>query len=266
MSDHNSDLPNGERSSQQPASKNGSKAWDCQFCKDISRNKAPKKQQRPPIWWRMCIGQSETQKMLSKKLQSGPFHIIVVTMTLSSLTFMITGLALSSFYPTKEQTPAAAQTAQAVLSWISVGILSLFALEQLLKLVVFGLIYFINFLHALDIFIIVSSLTLEVVLRQKPAAREVSSLIIIFRLWRLVRIVHNITEQVSIKHRESLKKHHKLEKKMHERINELERQLQLPPSPPMTLNGKKNNTKTNNNTDDINHANKSSPLHDGDIV
>jgi voltage-gated hydrogen channel 1 len=214
-----------------------SENWNCQFCKDTSKPDSLKEEQSP-FWWRISGDVSKTQKLLAKKLESRNVHIIIVALTLLDLSLILTDLCLFSFYPLEEEAPEAVRTASDIFAWISVGILSVFTLEQLAKLVVFGPSYFIfSFWHALDAFIIIASLVLEIVLR--GAAREVTALLIIFRLWRLVRIMHSIAEEVSIEHGESIEKHHELEKEMQKRINELERGLQLPPSPPMTLNGTK---------------------------
>jgi hypothetical protein len=242
MADQNN-LTNGEEHSIGADSNTKIEDWDCQFCTKATKGDALE-EERPPIWWRIGGNHSETQKSLAKKLESRPVHILIVALVLLDLTLILTDLSMSSFYPNEEEAPEAVRSASNVFAWISVGILSVFTLEQLSKFVVFGPAYFFKFWHALDAFIIIASLVLEVVLR--GAAREVTSLLVIFRLWRLVRIMHSIAEEVSAEHGESIEQHHKLEKKMQQRINELEKQLQLPPSSPITLNDK--NSKQNLNT------------------
>lgn len=264
MSDHTTN--NGEQKRPGAVSVTPIEDWDCQFCKDTSKTKAPE-DERPPIWWRIGGDHSQTQKRLAEALESRQVHIIVVILVLLDLVLILTDLCLFSFFPVEEEAPEAVHTAENIFAWTSVGILSLFTLEQLVKLVVFGPQYFFRFWHAVDAFIIIASLVLEIVLR--GAAREVTSLLIIFRLWRLVRIMHSIAEEVTIEHGESIEKHHELEKKMQMRIHELEQQLQLPPSPPMRLNGSTSLRILNNSkSDDVSNANKSIHLHDlnNDVV
>ena len=112
-----------------------------------------------------------------------------------------------------------------VFAWLSVAILSIFSIEQLLKFLVFGPYYFITSLwHALDAVIIVTSLTLEILLR--GPAREVVSLLVVFRLWRIIRIMHSIIEAMEISFDEKIEKHHQLETEMHVRILDLEKHLE----------------------------------------
>jgi hypothetical protein len=223
--------------------------WHCQFCK-VSKAKAHEDHE-PPIWWRIgSKDYSETQKWLAKKIECRSVHLMIIILIFLDLCLILTDLSLSSFYPIEEEAPDAVHTVQNVFAWTSVGILSIFTLEQIAKLIVFGPQYFFKFWHALDAFIIIASLVLEIVLRQNQDAREVASLLIIFRLWRLVRIMHGIVEEVTVENEERMKNHHRLEKKMQMRINELELQLNLPPSPPMTLNGKKSKNNLTSNSDE----------------
>ncbi len=98
-------------------------------------------------------------------------------------------------------------TAEEVLGWVSLSILSVFLLEQLAKLAVSGPRYFYtSAFHALDAFVVVVSFVLEAVLR--GTLREAASLLVILRLWRLVRVAHAVAESVTLEHHLVLKKHH----------------------------------------------------------
>jgi len=124
----------------------------------------------------------------------------------------MTELVLASFYP--EHRPDAVEEAEKFFSFTSIAILSLFTLEQMVRLIVFGFRYFAHLWHALDAFIIVASLVLEAVLR--GAAQETVSLLVIFRLWRLVRILHGTAETMMLDHESKLEKHHEVEKELEE--------------------------------------------------
>jgi hypothetical protein len=102
-------------------------------------------------------------------------------------------------------------TAEAALSWTSISILGVFTLEQAAKLAVFGPPYFVRSAwHSLDAAIIVASLVLEAVLR--GVARETVSLLIVFRLWRLVRVMHGVAESVAEEHVVRMERHHDKER------------------------------------------------------
>ena len=53
-----------------------------------------------------------------------------------------------------------------------------------------------------------SSLVLDFVLR--GVAKEVASLIVVFRLWRLLGLVHGVAEAMEANHEAELEQHHRL--------------------------------------------------------
>eukprot|EP01120_Amphizonella_sp_Union-15-10_P013083 TRINITY_DN6013_c0_g1_i1.p1 TRINITY_DN6013_c0_g1~~TRINITY_DN6013_c0_g1_i1.p1 ORF type:complete len:221 (-),score=27.64 TRINITY_DN6013_c0_g1_i1:75-737(-) len=70
---------------------------------------------------------------------------------------------------------------------LSIAILCVFALELLLLLFALGFAFFRKLLYVLDIIVVSVSLVIDILLSD-----ALSSLIILFRLWRLLRIVHGI--------------------------------------------------------------------------
>ena len=79
--------------------------------------------------------------------------------------------------------------------------------------------------------------------------------------------MHSIAEEVTIKHHARTGKHHELEEQMQRRINELERQLNLPPWPPVTLNENNKFERLNENTSGMPNGTKAVQLHDpNDVV
>ena len=113
---------------------------------------------------------------------------------------------------------AAVEEAERALSWTSVAILGIFALEQAARLAVFGPRYFLHLWHALDAVVIVSSLVLECVLR--GVAQETVSLLIVFRLWRLVRVMHGVAEAVAADAETELGRHHGAEQRLERQLEE----------------------------------------------
>ena len=122
---------------------------------------------------------------------------------------MLTELVLAGFYACAEERPHAVETAEEAMAWTTVAILGLFTLEQLAKLGVFGYGYFFSFWHALDAIIVVVSLILEILLR--GVAQEAVSLLVVFRFWRLIRVMHGVAETMALEHSENLDKHHALQ-------------------------------------------------------
>jgi hypothetical protein len=73
--------------------------------------------------------------------------------------------------------------------------------------------------------IVVSSLTLELALH--GVAQEVAALLVFFRLWRIVRIMHGLADVLEIHHEEHLAEHHR----ELERLNEVRPAAALPAPP-----------------------------------
>jgi len=92
--------------------------------------------------------------------------------------------------PTSDSSP----TWLLILSYISLTITSVFLIEIPLSILAFGLQFLNPFgpithasLHAFDALIIVTTFVLEIILRGKE--RELAGLLIVLRLWRLVKLV-----------------------------------------------------------------------------
>lgn len=79
--------------------------------------------------------------------------------------------------------PESYHIAEETLFYLSLTILLFFAIETIALLFAFGLKFFKHPLYVSDLVIIVAALILEIVLKE-----ELSSLLIITRIWRLIRI------------------------------------------------------------------------------
>jgi len=77
--------------------------------------------------------------------------------------------------------------------------LSVFALELLLLVVAYDVHFFLHPMFTLDLVVVTASVTLDLTLRT-----DLPSLIVVFRLWRVIRISHAIVMAVEAQH----KKHH----------------------------------------------------------
>lgn len=90
-------------------------------------------------------------------------------------------------------------TIEVVFFYCTVTILVIFLIENIIEMVVLGpMNYFRQFFLVFDLFVVVVSLTLELVLHHlKNNYAEIASILVLFRLWRFVRIGHGIVEVAS---------------------------------------------------------------------
>jgi len=129
----------------------------------------------------------------------------------------------------RNDTAAAHHTEQA-LHIISLCILSLFAVEVSLLVVSFGKEFFKHPWYILDFVVIFLSIILDASMHSDEA-----ELLLILRLWRVVRIIHGIHTYREIEHKEKEQLHRKvehLEQKVEDDgayIAELEKKLGIPP-------------------------------------
>eukprot|EP01120_Amphizonella_sp_Union-15-10_P013783 TRINITY_DN6495_c1_g1_i1.p1 TRINITY_DN6495_c1_g1~~TRINITY_DN6495_c1_g1_i1.p1 ORF type:complete len:133 (-),score=26.83 TRINITY_DN6495_c1_g1_i1:74-472(-) len=70
---------------------------------------------------------------------------------------------------------------------LSVAILCIFEFEILLLFFALGRKFFSKFMYVLDLIVVTISLVIDILLSE-----VLSSLLILFRLWRLLRIVHGV--------------------------------------------------------------------------
>jgi len=90
--------------------------------------------------------------------------------------------------------PKELDTLQDAFDWISVAILAFFIVEISLKVVCFGLHWLLNVLHALGAFVTVVSFIIELSFHDSDDSFAMMALIIMVRLWKIVRIVHAVVE------------------------------------------------------------------------
>ncbi len=76
-----------------------------------------------------------------------------------------------------------------ILHFTSIGLLGLFVVEVILKLIAFGVHFFYKFEELIDAIIIIISFVLDIVFINNEFLKFMGVLIFL-RLWRIVRIVH----------------------------------------------------------------------------
>lgn len=184
---------------------------------------------QPPSWW--GPRRAKRQAWFARLLERPATHLAIIVLTLVDLAVVVTELILSSIYPVREEAPHPVHVAEEALSWVSISILIIFVAELAAKLAVFGHSYFTrSWWHLADAVVVVVSLTLELTL--KGVAQEVASLLVFFRLWRLLRVMHGVAEAVELGHERELERHHRLvhglQKDLaaeHRRVGQLEQEV-----------------------------------------
>ncbi|KDR81513.1 hypothetical protein GALMADRAFT_221376 [Galerina marginata CBS 339.88] len=138
-------------------------------------------------------------------------HKIVIALITTDAICVLADLAYSFLSPTCE--PPGGEDVPAwleVLSHISLAITTLFLVEIPLNLWAFGFQFMNPFgpvphagLHAFDSIIILTTFILEAILRGKE--REIAGLLIVLRLWRLVKLVGGVAVDAGEIEEETLK-------------------------------------------------------------
>ncbi|CAG2109349.1 unnamed protein product [Medioppia subpectinata] len=79
-----------------------------------------------------------------------------------------------------------------VLQYISIAILVIFTIEIVLKVFAFRCEFFKNPFELFDAIIVITSLGLDIIFSQNADMKRYISLMIVLRLWRVIRVVHGI--------------------------------------------------------------------------
>jgi hypothetical protein len=134
---------------------------------------------------------------IGKSIESKAAHIVILVLTLCDIILVMLQIGASLLHLDETEHE---HWVMALFEHLSLAIISVFMLEILLKVFAFGPRYFWIgtrhwFLHVIDAVIIVTSFLLEIFL--KGAKQELSNLLIIFRLWRVVKLTGTVAVEVS---------------------------------------------------------------------
>ncbi|KAF9069914.1 hypothetical protein BDP27DRAFT_1324799 [Rhodocollybia butyracea] len=137
------------------------------------------------------------RERLASWLESPHFHTFVIALITIDAAIVLVDLGYTLLSPScTPEGPEGPQWLE-ILSHVSLGITAFFLLEIPLALFAFGLSFYNPFgnvphaiLHDFDAIIIITTFVLEVFLKGKE--RELASLLVVLRLWRLVKLVGGI--------------------------------------------------------------------------
>ncbi|KAF8946013.1 hypothetical protein BGZ47_001507 [Haplosporangium gracile] len=138
-----------------------------------------------------------TRYRIGKAIESNGAHITILLLTLCDIVLVVLQIGASLLHLDETEHE---HWLLALFGHLSLAIVSIFMLENLLKLFAFGPRYFWKgtphwILHLIDALIILTSFLLEIFL--KGAEQELSSLLIVFRLWRVLKLTGTVAIEVS---------------------------------------------------------------------
>ncbi|KAI1295960.1 hypothetical protein EDD11_007680 [Mortierella claussenii] len=133
-----------------------------------------------------------TRLELGEILESKRTHVLILCLTALDILLVILQIAATLLGYEEDKK---AEWILELFAHVSLGIVTFFVIEVLLKTLAFGPGYFWRhtphgLMHLADAMIIIISFLLEVFL--KGAEQELGSLLIIFRLWRLVKLTGTV--------------------------------------------------------------------------
>ncbi|KAF9144926.1 hypothetical protein BGX30_011010 [Mortierella sp. GBA39] len=142
-----------------------------------------------------CI--KRARHRIGKSIESKAAHITILVLTLCDIILVMLQIGASLLHLDETEHE---HWVLAVFEHLSLAIVSVFMFEILLKIFAFGPRYFWIgtphwILHLVDAIIILTSFLLEIFL--KGVEQELSSLLIVFRLWRVIKLTGTVAIEVS---------------------------------------------------------------------
>jgi hypothetical protein len=133
----------------------------------------------------------EIREKLAQNFESSQAHWIILGLVTADFISVLSVIIVSFLWPEFEEKE---HILFAILEYIAFTLNAIFVLEVILKLFIFGIRYFIKdhhwTLHLFDAVIIITTFLLDIFLSGKQ--REVAGLLILFRLWRLVKALSTV--------------------------------------------------------------------------
>ena len=156
---------------------------------------------------------SERRKKLRHFFRSNLFHYVLAVFIIIDLGIVLTDVILLLVYC--DHIPHDVEEVFHDFIIVSITILGLFLIELSVQIYAFGPKQWLsNFLHVFDLSITLITFIMEISFYGNKKVESVAGLLIVFRLWRLVRVIHVTTEVLENEH--ELAEHHRenLDKKI----------------------------------------------------
>ena len=124
---------------------------------------------------------------LKHMFHTNKFQIAIVALVIIDCLLVVTELLLDlEVFPNE----ASESPAPHILHYCSLGILGLFIIEILVRLVVFRLEFFKHKMELFDAVIVIVSFVLDIIYRNNEGPESGIGLLIVLRLWRVTRILN----------------------------------------------------------------------------
>ena len=133
-------------------------------------------------------------------LENKKFHIFILFLILLDFGIVMAEIAVSLYTDSQCHDDAHHEEPVAlhILAIITLMILSIFLLEIVLKLCCFGYQYYTkHFLHAFDAMVIIVAFLITAITHQTEA-EEIAGVLIVFRFWRVIRIIDAVAGKLPI--------------------------------------------------------------------
>lgn len=134
-------------------------------------------------------GYKTTRDKLKHVFHTNKFQIGIVCLVIVDCLLVITELLIDlNLFPTE----ANESVAPHVLHYASLGILGIFMVEIIVRLIVFRLEFFKHKMELFDAVIVIVSFVLDIIYRNNEGPESGIGLLIVLRLWRVTRILNGI--------------------------------------------------------------------------
>lgn len=157
-----------------------------------------------------------SKEHIARIMESHTSHLVVLGLILVDFSIVMAEILISLWTEQQCQKPShEVELVLEVLHWITVGILSLFVIENTIHLLI-NPKYFQKMFHIFDVAVIITSLVLSLVFH--GVGQEVAGLLVFLRFWRIIRLGEALSASLVIRHTEEITK-------LRKKISELESRL-----------------------------------------
>lgn len=141
------------------------------------------------------------------------FHVTVIIGIAIEVLIGLTEISLALYYDTqcpRVEVPQSISIAREVLPFVGYVIVCIFLVETFVKLFAYRFHYFTHAGNIIDLVVISISFSLDTFALSnndiESQQQDFASILLILRLWRVFRIVHGVTDELEIHHRQQVSK------------------------------------------------------------
>ncbi|KAK4211098.1 ion transporter [Rhypophila decipiens] len=138
------------------------------------------------------IKNREGQKRTREVLESKPMHYVILGLVALDVTAILADIFITLIAcDLGKKDEEWIEWSEEILYFVGLVFSSLFLVELMASVWVFGTSFFKDWFHCFDAFIIITSFVVDILTR--GIVEQIASLVIILRLWRLVKIVEELS-------------------------------------------------------------------------